>query len=73
MKWIPWRAPIGKLVDRHFRKAPPRARKIAAANIRYFLSATSWQYCRYVFRFDLEETIACAETAIRQALEGLAA
>jgi AcrR family transcriptional regulator len=62
---------ISKLLDREFKKAPPRARRIAAANIRYFLSGASWHYYRFVFRFDLEETIACAETAIRQALEGL--
>jgi AcrR family transcriptional regulator len=62
---------IGKLLDREFRKAPPRARKIAAANIRYFLSAATWHYYRFIFRFDPEETIACADTAIRQALEGL--
>ena len=62
---------IGKLLDREFRKAPPRARKIAAANIRYFLSGASWHYYRFVFRFDLEETIACAETAIRQSLAAL--
>ena len=32
---------IKKLLDREFTKAPPRARKIAAANIRYFLSGAS--------------------------------
>ena len=62
---------ISKLLDREFKKAPPRARKIAAANIRYFLSGATWHYYRFVFRFDLEETIACAETAIGQALAGL--
>ena len=60
-----------KLLNREFRKTPPRARKIAAANIRFFLSGHTWRYYRFIFRFDLEETIACAETAIRQALEGL--
>jgi len=62
---------IKKLLDREYPKAAPAARKIAAANIRYFLSGASWHYYRFVFRFDLEETIACAETAIRQALRGL--
>lgn len=64
-------AGISKLLDGQFRKASPRARRIAAANIRYFLSGASWHYYRFVFRFDLEETIACAETVIRQALDGL--
>ena len=62
---------IGKLLYREFKKAPPRARKIAAANIRYFLSGASWHYYRFVFGFSLEETVTCAETAIRQALAGL--
>jgi AcrR family transcriptional regulator len=62
---------ISRLVDRDFRKAPARARRIAAANIRFFLSANTWQYYRFIFGFDFEETIACAETAIRQALEEL--
>ena len=65
-----WTA-IARLIDRQFRKASPRARKIAAANIRFYLSASTWQYYRFVFRFDLEETIACAETSIRQALAAL--
>ena len=64
---------ISKLLDREFKKAPSRARKIAAANIRYYLSGASWHYYRFVFRFDLEETIACAETVIRQALAVLSA
>jgi AcrR family transcriptional regulator len=62
---------ISRVVDREFRKAPPRARRIAAANIRFFLSANTWQYYRFIFEFDLEQTIACAETAIRQSLDGL--
>ena len=40
-------------------------------NIRYYLSANTWQYYRFVFRFDFEETVACAETAIRQGLAAL--
>lgn len=66
-RWIA----IGKVLDREFKKAPSRARKIAAANIRYFLSGNSWQYYRFVFGFTPEETIACAETAIRQAIDAL--
>lgn len=62
---------ISKVLDREFRKASPRARKIAAANIRYFLSGNSWQYYRFVFGFSREETIACAETAVRQAIDAL--
>lgn len=66
-RWIA----VRKIVDAHAPRAAEERRKIAAANIRYFLSATTWHYYRFVFRFTLEETIECAETAMRQALEGL--
>jgi AcrR family transcriptional regulator len=46
-------------------------RKIAAANIRYFLAASTWHYYRFYFGFSLKETIACAEAAIGQALDSL--
>ena len=45
--------------------------KMTAANIRYYLSASSWHYYRYNYEFDLETTIKCAELAIQQAISGL--
>jgi len=65
-----WMA-IRKLIDRSFPRATEGGRKIAAANIRYFLSATTWHYYRFVLRFGIEETIRCAETAVRQAVDGV--
>jgi AcrR family transcriptional regulator len=65
-----WMA-VRKIIDELAPRRPERERKIAAANIRYFLAATSWHYYRFNFGFSLEETVACAETAIRQAVEGL--
>ena len=65
-----WEA-IRKIIDRFAPRAPEEKRKIAAANIRYFVSAATWNYYRSIFRFSLEETITAAETAIRQALDGL--
>jgi len=62
---------VRKLIDQHAPRANESARKIAAANIRYFLSATSWHYYRFVFRFNLEETVLCVETAIRQSVGAL--
>jgi AcrR family transcriptional regulator len=62
---------VGKLLDRHAPKATPRERKLATANIRFFLSATTWHYYRFYFGFNLPDTIAAAETAIRQALAGV--
>jgi AcrR family transcriptional regulator len=66
-RWIA----VGQLVDSMAPKRSERERHIAATNIRYFLSATTWHYYRFHFGFDLDDTIACAETAIRQALDGL--
>ena len=65
-----WKA-VGKLVDSLAPKKSERERRIATANIRYFLAASTWHYYRFYFRFSLEESIACAETAIRQALSGV--
>ena len=62
---------IRKALEKWAPRTPAEQRKIAAANIRYFLSGTTWHYYRFVFRFTLEETIAAAETAIRHALNDL--
>lgn len=59
---------VQALIDAEAPDAPPRDRRIAAANIRYFLSATAWNYHRAYFGFDLEESIACAEAALQSAL-----
>ena len=65
-----WKA-VRELVDQIAPRKPEGQRRIAAANIRYYLAASSWYYFRFYFGFSLEDTIACAETAIRQSLEGL--
>jgi AcrR family transcriptional regulator len=67
---VRWTA-IQGIVDAFTPRASPRERKIAAANIRFYLAASTWHYYRFYFRFSLEETIACAESAIRQSLDGL--
>jgi AcrR family transcriptional regulator len=67
---VRWKA-VQVLIDGLAPRKSERQRKIAAANIRYYLAASSWYYYRFYFGFSLEETIACAETAIRQSLEGL--
>jgi AcrR family transcriptional regulator len=64
-------AAVRKLVDGYAPRRPDRERRIAAANIRYFLAATAWHYYRFYFRFSLEDSIDCARTAIRQSLQGL--
>ncbi|MCD6679870.1 MAG: TetR/AcrR family transcriptional regulator [Burkholderiaceae bacterium] len=65
-----WNA-VRMLVDKHAPGRSARERRIAAANIRYYLSATCWNYYRSHFGFTLDDTIACAETAIEQSLAGI--
>jgi AcrR family transcriptional regulator len=62
---------VRKLVDEAAPERGDRERRIAAANIRYYLAASTWHYYRFYFNFALEETIACAEAAIRDTLAGL--
>jgi AcrR family transcriptional regulator len=65
-----WTAVQG-IVDALAPRRGARERRIAAANIRFYLAASTWHYFRFYFGFSLEESIACAETAIRQSLDGL--
>jgi AcrR family transcriptional regulator len=65
-----WRA-VQQLVDRLAPRRSERDRRIAAANIRYYLAATSWHYYRFYFGFSIEDSIAAAEAAIRNTLAGL--
>lgn len=65
-----WRV-IQRLIDAHAPRVPERARRQAAANIRYVLCAATWSYYRTCFRFRPDETVACAERAIADALRGL--
>lgn len=62
-----WEA-IVRLIDRIAPRASARDRRIAAANIRYFLAASTWHYFRTALGFSLDESVACAETAIAQAV-----
>jgi AcrR family transcriptional regulator len=66
-RWIA----VRKLVDRIAPHSSDHARKIASANIRFYLAGSAWDYYRFTFGFGLEDTIACAETAIRSAIESL--
>jgi hypothetical protein len=63
-----WAAVI-RLVDAHMPERSELQRKLIAANIRYYLSATSWNYYRFNFELSLEDSTACAEMAIRLALD----
>ena len=62
---------VRKVIDAHAPQRSEHDRKLAAANIRYFLSATTWHYYRFYFGFGLNESIECARTAVMQAADGL--
>lgn len=61
---------VKRLIDEDSPQWSERDRKIVAANIRYYLSATTWHYYRFYFGFSLKDTIASAEVAIGRALAG---
>jgi AcrR family transcriptional regulator len=65
-----WMA-VQALIDTHAPQHGETERKIAATNIAYFLSASTWHYYRHQFGFSLRDTIACARTAVQQAMEGV--
>jgi AcrR family transcriptional regulator len=58
-----WRD-IRALVDDAAPHRTARERKLAAANLRYYLAAATWHYFRSYFGFSLEETIEAAERAV---------
>jgi AcrR family transcriptional regulator len=65
-------AAIQALMDRDFAQVSPEERRLATANIRYWLSATTWRYYRDNFGFDADETVRSVETALRHTVAGLA-
>lgn len=65
------RQAVGRLLDQAMPDADGAQREIATANICYHLAASTWHYYRNAFGFGLDTCIACAETAVRQALNGL--
>lgn len=67
---VRWAA-VQSIVDALAPRRAERERRLAAANIRFYLAASTWHYFRFYFRFNLEDSIACAELAVRQALDAL--
>jgi AcrR family transcriptional regulator len=68
---VRWTA-VRKLIDQLAPRRPERDRRLAAANIRYYLAASTWHYYRSYFGFSLEDSIAAADAAIRSMLDGIA-
>ena len=55
----------------HAPQADPHARERAAANVRFFLAATAWNYYRSYFGMDLEEAMEAVSDAIGHIVQGL--
>jgi len=62
---------VKQLLAERYPETPEKLRDMTAANIRYYLNATTWHYYRYKFQLDLDTCIQCAQLAIEQALKGL--
>lgn len=62
---------LRKLVDELAPKAGKQERKLAWANIRYALIASTWHYFRFYFGFSLDDSVQSARLAIVQQLKGL--
>jgi len=65
-----WSA-VRKVIDALAPRRPEQERKLAAANIYYYVTASTWQYYRFYLGFSLEDSIAAAEAAIRNTLSAL--
>lgn len=59
-----WRS-VARLIDEIAAGRSKKERTIAATNINYYLSATTWNYYRANFEMSLGDTIACAKAAVR--------
>lgn len=66
-----WSA-VRRVIDTLAPRRSEQERKLTAANIYYYVTASTWQYYRFYLGFSLEDSIAAAETAIRDTLSGLA-
>lgn len=64
-------AAITQMIDDYAPHLPKKERQIAATNINYYLSASTWYYFRFNFEFSLKDTIDCARSAIRLTVEDI--
>ncbi|HXS28230.1 MAG TPA: helix-turn-helix domain-containing protein [Steroidobacteraceae bacterium] len=59
---------VRELIDAGAPHRSERDRRIAAANVDYYLTATAWQLFRFHFGLPLADTILAAQTAVRLAI-----
>jgi len=66
-----WQA-VRALIDEHAPERSESSRKIAATNISYYLSATTWHYYRYQFELSLEDAIESATCVVNLVVDDIA-
>ena len=59
------------LLTQHYPQCDNLVITHTAANLRYFMSASTWRYYREMFNFDLSSSIQCVQMVVRQALADL--
>lgn len=67
-----WNA-VQALIDQAAGHRSEHERRIAGANIHYYLSATTWHYFRFNFEFPPEMAVECATRAVRLAVADVTA
>lgn len=65
------RQAVRRLLEAHMPEATAEQLSLAAANIHYLLTATTWHYYRHHFQFDDAQTVLCVQQALAFQLKGL--
>ena len=65
------RQAVRRLLEAQLPKATAEQLSLAAANIHYLLTATTWHYYRQHFQFDEAQTVLCVQQALAFQLKGL--
>lgn len=65
------RQAVRRMLQAHLPQASAAQLSLAAANIHYLLTATTWHYYRQHFQFDAEQTVLCVRQALAFQLKGL--
>ena len=65
------RQAVRRLLEAQLPKASAEQLSLAAANIHYLLTATTWHYYRHHFQFDAAQTVLCVQQALAFQLKGL--
>jgi AcrR family transcriptional regulator len=65
------RQAVRRMLQAYLPEASAAQLSLAAANIHYLLTATTWHYYRQHFQFDAAQTVLCVQQALAFQLKGL--